>query len=259
MKKISIALFSALLLLSSTANAFKPKRAYYQITVYHIANATQMAAVDNYLQGALIPALHRAGIAKVGVFKPIANDTAADKKIFVFIPFKTIDQIDKTDVAIWKDEQHLKDGAAYIDAPYNQTPFVRKEAILLKAYEQMPDFAAPKITGTADERVYELRSYEGPTEKMYRKKVEMFNAGGEVALFVRLNFNAIFYGEVLAGARMPNLMYMTSFNNMDDRNAHWKTFSADPEWKTLSGKAEYKNTVQRNETILCHATEYSEL
>ena len=259
MKKIFLTLFTALIMLSSMANAFKPKRAYYQITVYHVANATQMASVDNYLQTALIPALHRAGIAKVGVFKPIANDTALDKKIFVFIPFKTIDQIDKIDGSIWKDEQHLKDGAAYLEAPYNQTPFVRKEAILLKAYEMMPDFAAPKITGTAAERVYELRSYEGPTEKMYRKKVEMFNAGGEVALFIRLNFNAIFYGEVLAGARMPNLMYMTSFNNIEDRNAHWKTFSADPEWKTLSGKAQYKNPVQRNEPNLCHDTKNSTL
>jgi hypothetical protein len=35
--------------------------------------------------------------------------------------------------------------------------------------------------------------------------------GGEVPLFVRLGFNAVFYGEVIVGSHMPNLMYMTTF------------------------------------------------
>jgi hypothetical protein len=33
----------------------------------------------------------------------------------------------------------------------------------------------------------------------------------------------VFYAEVLSGLRMPNLMYMTSFENKEDRDAHWKT------------------------------------
>jgi len=89
--------------------------------------------------------------------------------------------------------------------------------------------------------------------------VNMFNAGGEVALFEKLGFNAVFYGMVIVGSRMPNLMYITSFENMDDRNAHWKTFSEHPEWKILSAKPEYQNNVSKIDIILMRSTLYSKL
>jgi hypothetical protein len=50
----------------------------------------------------------------------------------------------------------------------------------------------------------------------------MFNLGDEIRLFKKLGFNAVFYGEVLSGAQMPNLMFMTSFNNMAAHDQHWK-------------------------------------
>lgn len=87
----------------------------------------------------------------------------------------------------------------------------------------------------------------------------MFNQGGEIALFKRLGFNAVFYAEVIAGAHMPNLMYMTSFNNRADRDAHWKTFGADPEWVKLKDMPQYLNTVSRNDTMLLNPTSFSEL
>ena len=86
----------------------------------------------------------------------------------------------------------------------------------------------------------------------------MFNQGGEVVLFKRLNFNAIFYSKAIAGARMPNLIYMTSFNNMEDRNEHWKAFSASPEWKSISNMPKYMNSVNRNETVLMYARDYAD-
>ena len=54
---------------------------------------------------------------------------------------------------------------------------------------------------------------ESATEKNLKIKVQMFNQGDEIGLFKRLNFNAIFYSEVISGSKMPNLMYMTSFEN----------------------------------------------
>jgi hypothetical protein len=86
----------------------------------------------------------------------------------------------------------------------------------------------------------------------------MFNQGGEIALFKRLNFNAVFYAEVLSGCRMPNLMYMTSFENRSDRDAHWKTFGDDPEWKKLAALPYYQKNVSKNEVMLLHPTEYSD-
>jgi hypothetical protein len=117
------------------------------------------------------------------------------------------------------------------------------------------------LKNSLTERIYELRSYESPTEHLHKTKVRMFNEGGEIALFKRLNFNAIFYARVLSGSKMPNLMYLTTFENMAEHDAHWKAFGNSPEWKALTAMPEYENkvSVSRNESILMHPAEYSDL
>ena len=82
--------------------------------------------------------------------------------------------------------------------------------------------------------IYEMRSYESPTEKLHRLKVDMFNAGGEIKLFKRLDFQAVFYADVLSGSRMPNLVYMVVFAKCGCKDEHWKEFGASKEWKTIS-------------------------
>src|SRR5665647_2979798 len=69
------------------------KQQYYEIKIYHITDKTQEGKVDAYLKEAYLPALHRAGIPIVGVFKPVEADTAFGKLVYVFIPFKTIEQL----------------------------------------------------------------------------------------------------------------------------------------------------------------------
>jgi len=62
----------------------KPSAEYYQIRVYHFASAEQEKMLDEYISQAWIPYLHKAGIKNVGAFKALANDTVADKRLFVF-------------------------------------------------------------------------------------------------------------------------------------------------------------------------------
>jgi hypothetical protein len=85
----------------------------------------------------------------------------------------------------------------------------------------------------------------------------MFNSG-ETDIFDNLEFNPVFYGETIAGANMPNLMYLTTFENMDDRNTHWDAFRTDPNWEAMKDLEEYKNTVSRNDTRLLRPTNYSD-
>ena len=132
------------------------------------------------------------------------------------------------------------------------------ENIVLHAFELAPKMNVPNLTSPKSDHVYELRSYESGTEKLYRNKVQMFNQGGEVKLFDRLKFNAVFYAEVIAGSHMPNLMYMTSFENMQERDAHWKTFGTDPEWKQLSGLPQYQKNVSKADIMLLRAADYSD-
>ena len=263
MKKKNIAISSSrvllfLMLLGIAATAYSKKggRYYYELRIYHMKTTDQEAKLDTYLQTAYVPALHRAGIPNVGVFKPVDKDS--EQVVYVFIPFKSWDQYQELDSKLEADNQYQTDGKAYIDVAYNDLPYRRIETILLKAFEKAPAPMVPQLTGAKADRVYELRSYEGPTEKLHQNKVTMFNKGDEVGLFKRLGFNAVFYSEVLAGTHMPNLMYMTTFNNKADREAHWKTFGDDAYWKTLVAKPEYQHIVSKADITFLHPTEYSD-
>jgi len=262
MKKIFFSSILAILLFSIITNnvAAAPlakSRSYYEIKVYHISNSRQEATIDSFLQNQYLPVMHNAGISNIGVFKPIANDTAADKRVYVFTPYKNLKQWEGVRAETLTKLETANTG--YTNAVYNNPAFVRVETILLKAFEEMPSEAAPKLTGTKAERVYELRSYESASEKIFRNKVDMFNKGNEVGIFSRLGFNAVFYAEVIAGARMPNLMYMTSFENMKSRDEHWKAFGSDPAWKTLSAMPTYQNNVAHIDITFLRSTDYSDL
>jgi hypothetical protein len=235
------------------------KSEYYALITYRIKNQTQEATVDQYLKQAYLPALHRMGKKNIGVFKPVASDTAAfGKVIYLLIPYSSLADYEKTSAKLDQDAQLINDGAAYINAKHTEKPYERIEITLMRAFTGMPAMETPKLTGGRQDRVYELRSYEAATEKLYRSKVKMFNAGDEIGLFKRLGFNAIFYAEVLSGNKMPNLVYMTTFENRASRDEHWKTFGADPQWKQLLTIEEYKNTVSKADVWLLAPTEYSD-
>jgi hypothetical protein len=243
-----------------TSAAAAPKREYYEIKIYHVTSKAQEDRVERFLKDAYVPALHRAGISKVGVFKPVEYDTTNyGKRVYVLIPYNSLDQFAKLSEVLQKDKQLETAGTDYLNAPFNDLPYARMESILLYAFSGMPQFEVPKHPTPVNERIYELRSYEGHTEKIFKNKVKMFNDGDEVGLFKRLGFNAVFYAEVIAGGRMPNLMYMTTFPNKASRDEHWKAFSADPQWKTLSGMSVYKNNVSKIEIFFLHPTEYSDI
>jgi hypothetical protein len=230
---------------------------YFILKVYHYSTAAQEASIDSFLQYSYLPFLQSSKINNIGVFKAIANDTATDKKIYVFIPFKSLKQWEGLSAPAV--ENAVSGDGGYINAAYNKAAYTRFETILLKAFPLMSEIGPSKLAGPKSERVYELRSYEGPSEKLFRNKVKMFNEGGETALFSRLGFNAVFYSEVVFGSKMPNLMYMTSFENMKSRDEHWKAFSADPEWKTLAANREYQHNVSHIDITYLRPTDYSRL
>lgn len=257
MKKILASTLTLLLLFCATA-AFA-KREFYAIQIFYLQNAEQEQKVDRYLQDAYLPALHRMGLQKIGVFKPIGNDTSSNRRIFVLIPFANMEHFTNLTDKLSKDKAYQQSGSDYINAAHNAPNYKRVETVLLRAFSGMHVSAKPALKSSVADKVYELRSYESATDKLYQNKVDMFNRGDEVGLFKRLGFNAVFYGEVLAGSHMPNLMYMTSFENMQEREAHWKSFGADPAWKVLSAKPEYQNNVSKGDTWLMRAAPYSDL
>ncbi|CAN5673270.1 NIPSNAP family protein [soil metagenome] len=253
-----------LLLMIATSPAFLSAQTknksgeYYQIIVYHFTTPAQQSMLDSYLKEAYLPALHRQQINTVGVFTAIANDTAADKRLYVMFPVKSLKQAGELFAKIAKDNEYVTNGKQYLDVPFDNPAYTRMENILLKAFPLAPFMNLPKLNAPLTERVYELRSYESASEKIFENKVKMFNEGGEVALFKSLNFNAVFYASVIAGSHMPNLMYMTTFENMADRDLHWKNFGSSPVWKTLSALPEYQHNVSHIDDIFMRPVSYSD-
>jgi hypothetical protein len=259
MKKIFVSLFAFVFILgfASQTKASSP-REFYLIQIYHCSSLQQIQGIDNYLQNTYLPFLHTKGIQKVGVFAPIANDTAIDKKLYVWIPMKSLNMLDKLDQEIEQLDPMGKNQIVDLENADSSLPYNRIERIVTKSFKDQPQFEKKSSLTKSPDRIYEYRSYESPTENAHLRKVHMFNEGGEITLFKRLNFNAIFYSKAIIGDRLPNLIYITSFNNMADRDAHWKAFGASPEWQSISNMPKYLKSVNRNETVLMTARMYAD-
>ncbi|PJJ84714.1 NIPSNAP family protein [Mucilaginibacter auburnensis] len=254
---VCLAVFAFVTCLFAGVQVQAATRYLYKIKVYHYKTQAQEDRLDAYFKDAYLPAMHRAGVKNVGVFKVIKQDSL-DKKIYVFAPYKTFDELESVDQKLTNDKQYVAAGKDYLEAASANTPYARIETIILRAMTGAPEPETPKLTGPKKDRVYELRSYEGATEALHLNKLKMFNDGDEMGIFKRLNFNAVFYGAVVAGSKMPNLMYMTTFNNQQENTDKWKVFMSDPQFSALSKDPQYKGNVSKNERVYLYPTDYSD-
>lgn len=250
-------LFFSLFIISQSSYSKSTNSSIFQIRVYHLKDNKQVSMTDNFLKDAYLPALHRYGIKNIGVFKPISNDTASDKLIYVMIPFTSLDQWSKINDRLNADGAFKSAGENFLHADAKNPPFQRLESILLKPFPGQSFLNIPKQKDA--ERVFELRSYESPTWHLSDKKRAMFNKD-EMGIFKKLGFNPVFYAGVISGSRMPNLMYMPIFKSVEDRNAQWKLFFSDPKWKEISVDPSNENNVSVShvDSILMHDTDYSD-
>jgi len=234
------------------------ERQLYQLKTYYFETSDQMKVTDQYLKDAFLPALHRMEITPVGIFKPRPSDDDHSMKTLVLIPFTSFNQLLTLDGKLSKDEAYSKAGRDYINAPHDDPPYKRVESIILHAFKNMPNMKTPELESPRQERIYELRSYESATEADLANKIEMFNEGGEVSLFKQLEFNPVFFGEVVSGCQMPNMMYMTTFSDQESREGHWNAFRESPEWKKLKAKPQYQNNVSHIDIHFLYPTDYSD-
>lgn len=256
--KSPISLLPLLLVLITSFSSFAQEKEYYELKTYTIKNDTQEKMVDDYLKDAYLPALKRMGIENIGVFKVRSDKYKMSDKIYVLIPYISLSQFQSVEKILTLDKVHVTDGADYINAKFENPPYERIKSVLLRAFPDMPKMKPTTVEGHRKDRVYELRSYESPTEALYKNKVDMFNEGGEVTLFKNLGFNAVFYAEVISGDRMPNLMYMTTFSNLKIRDSLWEQFGSSPKWKEISSMEKYQNNMNKLDRHLLYPTEYSD-
>ncbi len=206
---------------------------WYELRMYLLKDNVQQELVENYYQNAAIPALNKAGSKPVGVFTQMQPDTQT--KLLVIVPFNSIDDFQNSTDKLMKDGAYLKAADAYLNAPATAPAYERIESSLLHAFEMYPQI---KIRNEKP-RLFELRRYESSGEAAGKKKIEMFNEGGEINVFLHTGFHPVFFSECVIGENRPNLTYMLQFADMNEHDTSWKAFGSSPEWNKLKSIPEY--------------------
>lgn len=216
-------------------------RCFFELIRYESLNNSQKGRLDQYLQKAAIPALNRLGIEPIGVFRPRYGANGSDT--FVLIPHQTFESFLTAKDKIAQDPQYQQAGAELIDAEMSNPLFYRHETSLLRAFTHLPTLNVPAhIKGKAG-RQFQVRIYESHSPEKAMLKIEMFNEGGEIALFKETGLNPMMFGETLAGQRMPNLTYILAFESMEEQTAAWQRFINSEGWQNMKDLPRYKDTV----------------
>ncbi|HWC20646.1 MAG TPA: NIPSNAP family protein [Terriglobales bacterium] len=224
----------------------KQSRQFIELRIYHFASPDKQHSFAHFVETAAIPAFNRAGARPVGVFKLQMSDnpdlklTADSTDLYVLLPHHSADSLATFLSQLGGDQVFQQAGKEIITAPKSDPAFQRYESSLMLAFE---DFPQVKVPTSATTRLLQLRIYESHSNERARKKIEMFNQGGELAIFARSGMTGVFFGQTLIGSKLPNLTYMLAFPTEQDQKKAWDTFRNDSEWKRLSAAAEYKDTV----------------
>ena len=231
-------------------------RQYIELRRYHLLPGTKQRAFGAFIGDAAIPAMNRAGVGRVGAFNVVYGENAPS--LLLVLTHQTLDSVVSLRDRLASDTVYARAGAAILDAPMSDPPFVRVESSLLRAFDAMPTLEPSAGAATARSRIFELRTYESHSDRAALNKLKMFNAG-EVPIFRRAGLTPVFFGETLIGANMPNLTYMLTFSDMSARDAAWARFGQDPEWKTLSADPQYRDNVSAISDIILQPTPYSQI
>lgn len=210
---------------------------YLELRQYQFASAEKQEAFETYLAKAAIPALNRQGIKPVGVFKAAQGD---DTSLWVLIPHNSLESAFTSNTKMLADSKYTQAGSDIINCPKSDPAFKRFESSLLLGFDKCSKVEVPT---NKDTRVFQLRIYESHNAIKAKRKVEMFNAGGEIDLFRKTGLQPVFFGESIVGSKMPNLTYMVGFDDSDAQKKAWDTFVKHPKWKKMSSDPYYKDTV----------------
>jgi hypothetical protein len=219
---------------SSAQAAAAPAREFYLIRRYSLRSGPQLKLTEDYFAHALIPALGRMGLEPTGALRlDFGVETPA---YYLIVPGKSADALAMLNLKLAEDTEFVAAAAPFWNAPAAAPAFERAESWLLEAFAGWPKIKAPE--NTKEKRIFQLRTYESPSNGEHVRKVEMFHSG-EFEIFLKAGFHPVFFADTLIGSRMPSLTYMLGFSNMAELEAKWDVFRSDPEWKKLSANPRF--------------------
>jgi len=223
------------------------KNNVYGLFYFYMKNGTQVARTTAYLRDVYLPAAKRHGIT-AGFFSPVIGERSP--YILSLAAYPSWGSVEKLHFEFADDKDFQKGWDAY--NVIGDPAYERMEGVLLYAFDKFPAIEVPSTEGRKAARIFELRTYECPSEKALARKVKMFE-DGEGGIFKRLGMAPVLFGRAISGPRMPNLTYMLSYDDLAARDQLWKAFGSDPEWQKLRatpGLSDAEIVSNINNTIL---------
>jgi hypothetical protein len=254
---------SSLLALSAPALAAdKPRsgpRQWYELRTMKLRTG-QPKSLASFLSEVALPAWRRHGVGPVGAFEMMVGPEMPT--VVLLLPLESPAVLAALPGKLAADRAYHEGpaAAAYHAATAAQPPFSRIDSALLQAFESMPRLEAP-AGGDRSTRVFELRTYESPTEAAHQRKMDMFIKMGETDIFRRVGLTPVFFAQTVIGPRLPSFTYMLTFADMAAREKAWAAFRADPAWQKLRATEGYTDldTVSNISDVLLRPAGYSQI
>ena len=229
---------------------------YYELRTYQLQSAAKQKAFLTYVESALLPALNRIGLQRIGVFTSL--DKADDHDVRMLIPFPNLQAFDSLTTKLEADAEYQKAAAPHYAMTLKDPAYTRIRSQFMRAFASIPKIELPPQTASNKPRIFELRTYESHNEDTARRKVMMFDKG-ETQLMRDVQLGPVFFGETLVADDVPNLTYMLSADNDKAHKAHWKAFLAHPEWERIKVLPRFKDTVSKITSVMLKPTGFSEI
>jgi len=232
-------------------------RNYFELLHYQVLNRAKMGQLEKYWEKAAIPAFNKIGIKPIGVLKSKYGSHGLD--LYVVIPHKNFESFIISWDKIAKDPEYQKADSDFIITEMNDPLYYRFETSLLRAFSHMPTLEIPQNIKGKKSRLFEVRIYESHNREKAKLKIEMFNEGGEIALFRKTGLHPVMFAETLAGNKMPNLTYILGFENIEEHDRNWDVFRNSDGWQKMKNIARYKDTVSSVTDIILRPASCSQM
>lgn len=216
---------------AEAAAAAPGDRTVYDLRTYELRSDIQPARAGAFFARDYVPALKRAGASGVAAFTPdIGMPT---QSVVLLVAHASAAAAAAAADRLAADAAFRTASDAWERGP--GLPYVRYDVATYRAFAGHPRLEVPPTAAGRPARLFELRTYEAPSDLGLRNKVAMFN-DEEIKIFRDVGMAPVFFGEAVAGTRLPHLAYMVGFDDMAARSAAWGRFGASPDWQRIRGR-----------------------
>ena len=198
------------------------------LTNYLLKAGTQGTRLNEYLSKTYLPALAKVHTGPVLVLN--ASLAAHLPHVAVLAGYRSVDEAwaVRASLAANRELEAATDAWESDQEP----PFENIDVTLLENGDYVPPLTALDPPPKAP-RVFEMRIYHAPTWKHMRGLQWRFSEG-EMTILAKCGASPILFATTVVGRDLPNLTWITAFEDEAARDKAWAAFGADPAWQKLS-------------------------